>query len=356
MPERVFRFAIASFVLLFAAIGVVTLLTDEGPRPGADRVIAIAIMATTIPVGLAVSRYHLGAVWLSGSTRTHYAPILFVLYADLGLTGVLATFSSPKAALFGTALFAVTGMYAAHFLRPPRYLAAHVAFSSIVIVAFAVVAVHLGHYDIFGTIARAGVQLFVVNGCVVLQSIYTERVRQAIMTNHRHATTDPLTGVANRRAFLQRTRHILAAGPQGVVLLMIDIDDFKSINDARGHHHGDELLTCLADALVAAVGPDAVVARLGGDEFAVAVAAPETRIPELAQTLRSAALANAGVEISIGAAHATASQETSARALSELQVAADADLYNSKNGRQIATELSPTAGRDPQTGTRFSSG
>jgi diguanylate cyclase (GGDEF)-like protein len=85
------------------------------------------------------------------------------------------------------------------------------------------------------------------------------------------ATHDSLTGLANRRQLLALLGE--ACAPAGAVarvaLMILDLDNFKGINDGLGHTAGDELLVELARRLVDAVGGDATVARLGGDEFAV---------------------------------------------------------------------------------------
>ncbi|MFI1989188.1 diguanylate cyclase domain-containing protein [Actinoplanes sp. NPDC020271] len=87
----------------------------------------------------------------------------------------------------------------------------------------------------------------------------------------RAADLDPLTGIANRRAFDRAVE--LAAGRAGTVaVLLVDTDKFKVINDTRGHAAGDEALRAIAAALAAEAGPGDLVARLGGDEFAALLA------------------------------------------------------------------------------------
>ena len=91
-------------------------------------------------------------------------------------------------------------------------------------------------------------------------------------TLHRIATTDELTGLANRERFRARLHERIAAAQEreetfGVMLL--DLDRFKEINDTLGHHFGDEMLRDLGPRLGEVIGPDGLVARLGGDEFAV---------------------------------------------------------------------------------------
>ncbi|MCO7221235.1 EAL domain-containing protein [Klenkia sp. PcliD-1-E] len=87
--------------------------------------------------------------------------------------------------------------------------------------------------------------------------------------NEQQSLHDPLTGVANRLLLTESLHRMLARGGE-VAVLFIDLDDFKDVNDGRGHAAGDQLLCTVADRLVASVRSGDVVARLGGDEFAIA--------------------------------------------------------------------------------------
>lgn len=89
----------------------------------------------------------------------------------------------------------------------------------------------------------------------------------------REARTDPLTGLANRRG-LARGWQRFRAPP---VLLFIDLDGFKAVNDRHGHGVGDALLREVACRLSAAVPPPAVLARWGGDEFVAITTAADFR-------------------------------------------------------------------------------
>lgn len=79
------------------------------------------------------------------------------------------------------------------------------------------------------------------------------------------ARRDPLTGLANRALLGE---HLEQDGP--AVLLYLDLDGFKGVNDSRGHEAGDAVLIAVAERLTRAVRAGDVVARLGGDEFVVA--------------------------------------------------------------------------------------
>lgn len=97
--------------------------------------------------------------------------------------------------------------------------------------------------------------------------------RKAVEAGLRHqAVHDPLTGLPNRLLFRDRLQHALERGHREgteTCVLMIDLDDFKAVNDRFGHQVGDQVLAAFADRLSAALRASDTAARLGGDEFAV---------------------------------------------------------------------------------------
>lgn len=104
---------------------------------------------------------------------------------------------------------------------------------------------------------------------ILFQDIDKEK-RQELDTIQR-ADTDPLTGILNREAFVERVNRCLEECDSGEknALFMMDIDGFKKINDTLGHSEGDRVLIRLADTVAAMVRTEDLVARLGGDEFVV---------------------------------------------------------------------------------------
>ena len=143
-------------------------------------------------------------------------------------------------------------------------------------------------------------------------ALTTQRLRLAADEGTRLASIDPLTGLFNRRYFdsrleaeLQRARR----HGEPLTLLMVDIDNFKAINDELGHVVGDRLLRCVSDRLRRGVRIFDVCARYGGDEFAILMPSSNVETAVLvAERIRTSvgghcAYGTAGVTVSIGIAH-----------------------------------------------------
>lgn len=94
----------------------------------------------------------------------------------------------------------------------------------------------------------------------------TRELRSELAEARRLASTDPLTGLANRRQFDEALRDHLAER-RPAALLMVDLDHFKAVNDTHGHQAGDQVLRELARIMTDCAPPDSVVARFGGEEF-----------------------------------------------------------------------------------------
>ncbi len=131
--------------------------------------------------------------------------------------------------------------------------------------------------DIRGTItpvfAILGVGLLLLYAALFPILIRTSRqLRRESARNDHHARHDPLTGLPNRRKFLEELRAAVAASStreSPVAVMLMDLDRFKEINDTLGHHQGDAVLRGVAERLSNRLRGEDVVARLGGDEFAV---------------------------------------------------------------------------------------
>ena len=109
-------------------------------------------------------------------------------------------------------------------------------------------------------------------GLLILSASVTRRLRRAVAHNAFMAEHDPLTGLVNRTLFHSRVEVALRAHGRRhppVAVAIIDLDGFKAVNDALGHHNGDQLLCTVAERLGRSVRDGDTVARLGGDEFGV---------------------------------------------------------------------------------------
>lgn len=161
----------------------------------------------------------------------------------------------------------------------------------------------------------------------------------------RMAATDGLTGIANRRTFEETlAREISRADRTGepVMLVMLDIDHFKRLNDERGHQVGDSVLRAVGAGLSENLRPFDTPARYGGEEFAVIL--PGCTIREsavAAERIRRRAVASTPIpEVTMSAGAAT--YPDNARDASDLVRMADAALYESKRaGRDRLTIAHP---------------
>jgi diguanylate cyclase (GGDEF)-like protein len=162
---------------------------------------------------------------------------------------------------------------------------------------------------------------------------------RSLAEHRREARTDELTGLANRRSFNERLARATAARrPDGrLAVLVIDLDDFKAVNDTLGHHYGDELLRMVAPRLRQVVRSEDTVARLGGDEFGVLLAGADAdRAAQVAERLRAGfrrpfrlGPRSQTVAASVGIAVAPDDAEEPV----ELLRHADLEMYQAKSGR-----------------------
>jgi len=139
---------------------------------------------------------------------------------------------------------------------------------------------------------------------------------------------DALTGLANRALFMNRLTESLATRPTTVFL--IDLDDFKPVNDSYGHATGDQLLIEVAGRLRHRVHPGDTVARLGGDEFAVLAADPTGLFDALTAALNDTVRLG-GAEVRLRASVGTATGRPGADDADTVLHAADMAMYAVKN-------------------------
>jgi two-component system, cell cycle response regulator len=181
----------------------------------------------------------------------------------------------------------------------------------------------------------AAVERFAAHGAL---SLRTASLHEAM---ERMASTDPLTGIANRRTFEQACEGELARSSrmmEPVALVILDIDNFKKLNDTLGHREGDRVLQSVASVLRAHTRSFDTAARYGGEEFVLVL--PRCSVGEatrMADRVREAIAAlehPARVTVSAG----VAAFPVSGNSVDSLVRAADAALYQSKrDGRNRVT-------------------
>ncbi|MFI7588776.1 putative bifunctional diguanylate cyclase/phosphodiesterase [Spongisporangium articulatum] len=198
------------------------------------------------------------------------------------LTGLLLMFGPISACLFGpagthvpaasTALLAVSLMVLAA-ARPIRvHRTQQAARNTPTDAALGVVALAVGLLVLAG-FGSGGHRLTTAYAALAVigsssRMFRTVRDLEQLQTTRTQAMTDELTGIANRRALLADLERVVGRGTPAS-LMIIDLDDFKLINDRFGHSVGDELLRQVTQIFRAALPKQARLARLGGDEFAV---------------------------------------------------------------------------------------
>ncbi len=170
---------------------------------------------------------------------------------------------------------------------------------------------------------------------------------------------DPLTGLANRRHFLavlERELSIIARSGDSMLLLMLDIDHFKHVNDTHGHPVGDKVLQAVASCLRACVRPKDTVVRYGGEEFAVVL--PDChvtfgmviaeRMREMIQSLPIVVAPGVNIHVTMSIGGAYAPQLAGSKAATWIELT-DKELYRAKtSGRNrvcinqpLLVEVSP---------------
>jgi diguanylate cyclase (GGDEF)-like protein len=187
---------------------------------------------------------------------------------------------------------------------------------------------------ILGLVAAIAMVLLMLR--VLYAGARLRAVEQAAAEHERSAMHDSLTGLLNRRAFHLAMQNAAANGPSLGVLCLVDLDDFKAVNDTYGHLTGDEVLKRTSRIIEGAIRSTDVAARIGGDEFAMFLRSPIDRqgvervVATIARDARTRAYLRGNLiksSVSIGAATIFGRGSES---IDEAFSLADAALYEAK--------------------------
>jgi len=153
-----------------------------------------------------------------------------------------------------------------------------------------------------------------------------ERVLELMQAVYHSSITDGLTGLYNRRFFMRRVQQYADMNvPHGVVFA--DIDNFKRLNDTRGHQYGDETLRRVAAVALEIAEEHGLAGRFGGEEIVLLVEGKPEQIAKAAEQLRERVETETGVTVSVGwAAHRKGVDAE------QLTKQADEAMYASKKG------------------------
>jgi diguanylate cyclase (GGDEF)-like protein len=186
--------------------------------------------------------------------------------------------------------------------------------------------------------------LFTIAIAFILLAMAKERTE---LLHKTASLVDPLTGIPNRRAFLEGAEAMaerIDADPRPAAVLLVDLDHFKTINDSFGHALGDRVLRLFAETAGANIAPSDLLGRLGGEEFAIALYdVDRARAKEVAEAIRRS-FAEAASEVDGRPVGATCSigvavSEKGPLDMTELLAQADEALYSAKERGRNRCEI-----------------
>jgi diguanylate cyclase (GGDEF)-like protein len=165
-----------------------------------------------------------------------------------------------------------------------------------------------------------------------------------LMESVERSRSDPLTGLNNRDAWMDivhmRSLARTSSSPEPTVILYMDVDNLKQVNDERGHHEGDKLLVAIGEILSNSLGPNAILARFGGDEFVACL--PGMTLDSTTDALQRVNTSIARHPHCIGGSLSAGVTELGAHeSIGDALVRADENLLAIKKGRRNSRDNQP---------------
>jgi diguanylate cyclase (GGDEF)-like protein len=335
--HRVAALTLAALAFVGGVMGILNLTVDGVIRDGVARGVYAGTMAVCMLI----------AVPLVLRQRTgRWSTFALVLLGDL--VYVVVSLSVVSAARFSTPLMLLFCSFVAAWFLGPVELGVHMA------ATFAAVA--LAQASSYPDRAELAIQVAVSAGMLNVTAagifVLRRRVQRLLEATRALSTTDPLTGLRNRRYLVEQAprawRQARRDGTR-VAAMVLDLDNFKRLNDQHGHAAGDAVLVAVAAALGATVRPSDVLARTGGEELVViGLVGDAAEAQHLAERLRAAVAATRvgghRVTASVGLALVRPEDgDDPADALWRLVDQADAAMYEAKRrGRdQVSAAVVP---------------
>jgi diguanylate cyclase (GGDEF)-like protein len=255
------QWLIAGGCALLGFHGVMWEVSTAGTSAGWQRII----------VGIvAISAFYAAIRWPTASWPTERRSVWFVLWAESALAAaIICGADNTTSPLAGAGLFVVIGMYVT-LLHSSRVLLLHLLWTIATILA----AVSYTLADTSADLPMLVSRLLILVGMITVIPWMLHFGVSYLKEDAQGSDRDPLTELLNRRGMAAKAGSLLTDRQhEFVATVVIDLDDFKPLNDARGHVAGDEALCLVAQRLARTVPASGLIGRLGGDEFAAIVAA-----------------------------------------------------------------------------------
>jgi diguanylate cyclase (GGDEF)-like protein len=318
-PTRILMAALSA-TLTLAPVNILW-----GPPP-IDRTVAVAVCVLAGIGGLSWA-----AMWLT-RWPTGGQSVACALTGTVVIGLGCANHPIPLIGLLSCSALAITGGYLAFFHTTP-FMATNFAVAAVVAVTQCV------RLATSGEVIPAISLLLLVIELNIAVPLAIQIVVRALGIDLLQSDRDPLTGLLNRRSFQHTVVGVLLARRDAdsfLALAMIDLDQFKAINDTRGHAVGDATLAAVGRALRETTTDTAVVGRMGGEEFLVAEIVT-TSVPHGFGERLCAAVGTVSLPVtaSVGTATVALSSytaEDAAEVFDRLVAEADAAMYRAKRG------------------------
>jgi diguanylate cyclase (GGDEF)-like protein len=320
------RFLLVSILTTLVTATVLMLISPSGPQAPTQR--AAAVVAIIALAGIALV-YLLR--WPSRIQSKFFSTV-----GTLGIATICILQNDPRNGMLGCAAFGGLAGYVA-FFHSARLLVFTLGTAS---GAALICAVRIAANS---DASMAAADWLVLSAGILAVPFCGQVLVHWLSVDALKSSTDPLTGLRNRRGFYRTAPKLLAAAerPLWMSVVMIDLDHFKRINDTQGHATGDRILVAVADNLRKIRDGKAVIARVGGEEFLVAESIEMSEALRTAEAMRAAVAAIPGnVTASLGVSCTRLPTDTdvpSRQIIESLVVAADAAMYEAKRagGNQV---------------------
>ncbi|HET6734313.1 GGDEF domain-containing protein [Mycobacterium sp.] len=261
------------------------LLAIHVPSAGSDTIASHVVVAM-----FAALTIFWAGVWCCRPWPSRRGSIGFVVSCDIGIAAVALHDTDWLTGLFGLNAFGLIGIYLM-FFDGPKVLALHTLW---ILASTTVHAVQVGGAD-SGGVALAAKMLMVAAGAAATP-LGIQFGIWILRNDANESVTDPLTGLLNRRGLHLHVGDLVYEGHSKdahLVVMVVDLDRFKGINDAFGHAVGDEVLIRSARRIKSALRGTALVARIGGEEFVVVDVTEPGHTERITERVRSAVAAPA---------------------------------------------------------------